>query len=63
MDKMGNNREYWLQDKFNNKIAENAVILAGCEVSNCSVHEWSRLKRFVEFRDSTLGAYTSISSH
>lgn len=57
------NREYWIQEKFNNEIADNAVILDGCEISGCTLEQYSRLKRLVEFRDSTLGAYSSISSH
>jgi chloramphenicol O-acetyltransferase type B len=63
MEKKETNCEFWSQEKFNNKIGENVIILDGCELSNSTFELYSRVKKYVEFRNSTLGAYSSLSSH
>lgn len=62
MDLTEKNLEYWRQQRFKNKIADNAIILDDCEVSNCELQEYSRIKKSVEFRNSKLGAYSIISA-
>jgi chloramphenicol O-acetyltransferase type B len=56
-------REHWSQERFNNAISEDAIIQDCCEISHSTLESHSRLKKYVEFRSSYLGAYSSISSH
>jgi len=45
-----------------NQIVANAQVAQNCTVGKSRLDEYSRLKQFVEFRDSILGAYSSVSS-
>lgn len=46
-----------------NRIDSTASITEGCEVQNSILSPFSRLKSYVELRDSDLGDYSYISSH
>jgi acetyltransferase-like isoleucine patch superfamily enzyme len=52
----------WNKEELQNSIAEKVIIHESCSVTGSNLHFYSRLKSNVEFRESTLGEYSYISS-
>lgn len=62
MDIKKNYIDEWSLDSFSNNIDPLSVISKDCEVLKSTLKGYSRLKKNVEFRSSTLGDYSYVSS-
>jgi acetyltransferase-like isoleucine patch superfamily enzyme len=59
---MENFKADWEDPKYNNTFEPTSIISRYCEVSGSQLGFYSRLKKFVEFKNSTLGDYSYVSS-
>ncbi|MFV0423100.1 CatB-related O-acetyltransferase [Oleidesulfovibrio sp.] len=57
-----NHAVFFRDERFGNSIDATTQILDGSEVSGSTMHEYSRLKKNCELRDSVLGAYSYLSA-
>lgn len=52
----------WDNPKYRNQFHELSIVSENCEVAGSSMGSYSRLKKYVEFKNSTLGDYSYVSS-
>ncbi|MGE5418076.1 MAG: CatB-related O-acetyltransferase [Acidobacteriota bacterium] len=55
-------KEQWTSPNFRNQFDEMSIVSENCEISGSILGFYSRLKKFVEFRESMLGDYSYVSS-
>ena len=56
------NKSQWVDSSYNNIFDDMSIVADHCDIANSKLSYYSRLKKYVEFKNSTLGDYSYVSS-